>query len=138
MSYMMNLKAIGGRIRQLRMQRDVGQEELADIVGVSRSTIAGIETGRDRGGIETIVAIADYFKVSVDWILARPESLGGPPLGQLAQRPDEVLILDFWHSLTIKEKQGAARLLGLPKRRKSLADSIAGARDRRGVACESG
>jgi transcriptional regulator with XRE-family HTH domain len=68
---MTNLQAIGARVRELRIAEGIGQQELAVIIGISRSTLAGIETGKDRGGIETMIAIADHYKVPMDWLLGR-------------------------------------------------------------------
>ena len=111
---MSNLKAIGRRVRDLRRAEGIGQEELAAIVGVSRSTIAGIETGGDRGGIETMIAIADHYKVPMDWLLGRHVPSGTPPVGKLVNRPDELAILDFWDSLSIKDKEAIVRALRIP------------------------
>ena len=109
-----NLKAIGRRIRELRRAEGIGQEELAAIVGVSRSTIAGIETGGDRGGIETMVAIADHYKVSIDWLLDRRLPPGSPPVGKLIYRPDEIAINDLWHNLPINQKALFRNLFKMP------------------------
>lgn len=65
------LKAIGSRIAGLRHQARLTQQELADIIGVARATIATIETGAERAGVVTTLAIADYFRVSMDWLLCR-------------------------------------------------------------------
>ena len=120
----MNLMAIGARVRQLRKRAGMPQEELAEVLRVSRSTIAGIETGRERGGIETFLSIADYFNVPMDWLLARGQSIGSPPRGQLVERPDEIAILNFWHTLTIKEKNAVAKMLRVPIPGKALTPAI--------------
>ena len=39
------LKRVGARIRELRLQRGVSQEALADLAGVGRSYMSGIERG---------------------------------------------------------------------------------------------
>ena len=122
--YLMNLRAIGARVRQLRKHAGIPQEELAEALRISRSTIAGIETGRERGGIEILLSIADHFNVPMDWLLARGQSLGSPPRGQLVERPDEIAILNFWHSLTIKEKHAVAKMLRVPISGKTFAPTI--------------
>jgi transcriptional regulator with XRE-family HTH domain len=111
---MSNLKAIGRRVRDLRRAEGVGQEELAVIVGVSRSTIAGIETGGDRGGIETMIAIADHYKVPMDWLLGRRVPPGSPPVGKLINRPDQIAILDYWDSLSFEDQKAMVRTLRIP------------------------
>lgn len=96
---MTNLKTIGARVRELRIAEGIGQQELASIIGISRSTLAGIETGIDRGGIETMVAIADHYKVPMDWLLDRTLPPGAPPVGMLVYREDEIAILRLWEAL---------------------------------------
>lgn len=108
---MSNLKAIGRRIQDLRRAEGIGQEDLAAIVGVSRSTIAGIETGGDRGGIETMIAIADHYKVPMDWLLGRRVPTGAPPAGKLVYRPDQFAVIDFWDDLSFDDKKAVARIL---------------------------
>lgn len=117
---MSTLKAIGRRVQDLRRAEGIGQEELAAIVGVSRSTIAGIETGGDRGGIETMIAIADHYKVAMDWLLGRHLPAGSPPAGKLVYRPDQIAILDYWDSLSFEDKQAVVRALHIPCPNESL------------------
>ena len=108
-------KAIGGRIRRLRLAAGLSQPELAAALGLSsRSTIAGIETGADRPGIELMIAIADYFKVPMDWLLGRRIPHGDPAVGQLIERPDEIAVIDFWHSLSVNEKKAVVATLRIP------------------------
>jgi transcriptional regulator with XRE-family HTH domain len=102
---MTNLKTIGARVRDLRLTEGIGQQELASIIGISRSTLAGIETGIDRGGIETMIAIADHYKVPMDWLLDRKVPPGPPPLGKFVYRSDEVSILGLWEALPIHIKK---------------------------------
>ncbi|MEN8079286.1 helix-turn-helix transcriptional regulator [Clostridioides difficile] len=62
---------IGEIIAELRMDRDMNQEDLAIILNISRSTLANWESGNRRIDIETLVVIADYFNVSCDYLLGR-------------------------------------------------------------------
>jgi transcriptional regulator with XRE-family HTH domain len=113
--HMTDLKATGGRIRKLRLAAGLSQPELATALGLSsRSTIAGIETGADRAGIELMIAIADYFKVPMDWLLGRDVPPGSPTVGKLIERPDEIAVIDFWHSLTVNEKKAVVTTLRIP------------------------
>jgi transcriptional regulator with XRE-family HTH domain len=125
---MTGLKTIGARIRELRLAAGDGQEELAAIVGVSRSTIAGIETGGDRGGIETMIAIADHYKVPMDWLLGRRVPPGSPPVGKLVYQPHQVAIFDWLDSLTFDEILAAISLLRIPYPGESTVASTKGRR----------
>lgn len=62
---------IGEIIAELRMDKDMKQEDLAAILNISRSTLANWESRNRRIDIETLVVIADYFGVSCDYLLGR-------------------------------------------------------------------
>jgi len=57
------------RLRRLRAEKDLTQTELAKVFGVAPTTIASWEQGRSRPDIEEIALIANYFGVSVDYLL---------------------------------------------------------------------
>ena len=61
---------IGEKIKFLRQQRGVKQEELAKAINVSRKSISHYETNRVIPPLEIIKAIADYFGVTVDYFLS--------------------------------------------------------------------
>ena len=62
---------IGAIIAELRMDRNMKQEDLAAILNISRSALANWESGNRRIDIETLVVIADFFGVSWDYLLGR-------------------------------------------------------------------
>lgn len=62
---------VGEIIAELRMDKDMKQEDLAAILNISRSALANWEAGNRRVDIETLVVIADYFGVSCDYLLGR-------------------------------------------------------------------
>lgn len=112
-SLMTNLAAIAARLKALRksLPGKPTQEELAATIGISRSAIAGIESGGDRGGISTMVALADYYKVPLDWLLCRKVPAGGPLVGKFVDDPDELALVRFWGGLTDDERTAMLRLL---------------------------
>lgn len=118
---MTNLKKIGQRVAALRTEADLSQEGLAVILGVARSTLAGIETGNDRGGIATMVAIADHFKVPMDWLLGRVVPAGGPLAGQFVDDLDELAWLNFWRSISNEDRTAVVKLLQVDNRHRVLA-----------------
>lgn len=61
------------RLKLLRNEKDLKQSELADILGVSNSTIGMYEQGRRYPDLDTLQKIADYFDVSVDYLLGRTD-----------------------------------------------------------------
>lgn len=76
------------RLKELRKEKDITQEELAKQIQVSPSTIGMYETGRREPDFETLQKFADYFRVSTDYILGRDEppkkSMGGGIIEMLA------------------------------------------------------
>ena len=69
--------------RQLRLSSNLTQYEMAEKIGISRSTIGMYETGAREPDFETLEKIADYFNVDTDFLLGRtsqttllPETIG--------------------------------------------------------------
>lgn len=62
---------VGKRIKQLREEKGLTQEELAKIVHLSQQSIDHYEKGRAKPSLETIQLMADYFNVSLDYIAGR-------------------------------------------------------------------
>lgn len=63
----------GERLKQLRNEYKITQKQLAKTLGVGRPTIAGYETKGIQPSYETLNKIADYFKVSTDYLLGRTD-----------------------------------------------------------------
>lgn len=61
------------RIRVLRVSRGLKQADLAKEIKVSQGALSGYETGRYEPDIKTLKAIADFFGVSVDYLLGKDE-----------------------------------------------------------------
>lgn len=57
------------RLRQLRTEVDLTQQQLADIVGTTQQNIAFWETGRQRPKQPSLIKLANYFNVSIDYLL---------------------------------------------------------------------
>ena len=66
----LDYKSIGKRIKTARVQMDITQEKLAEMVNLSTSHQSNIETGTTRVSLPTIVNLANSLHVSVDYILA--------------------------------------------------------------------
>ena len=61
--------SIADRIQTLRKGHGISQEELADIIGVSRQAISKWESGQTTPDIEKIILLSDYFHVTTDYLL---------------------------------------------------------------------
>ena len=61
------------KLQLLRKQNGYSQEQLADKIGIARQTISKWETGTAVPESEKLVAISNYFGVSVDYLLKDDE-----------------------------------------------------------------
>lgn len=62
-------KLVGNNIRTIREGNDYSQIELADLLGITRSSIINIEKGRQRCTIDKVIEIAIIFKSNYSDIL---------------------------------------------------------------------
>lgn len=67
--FMYNLSKVGVRVKDLRKKRGNTQEEISEKLGMNIKTYRAIETGNRVGRIDTLCTIAEYFDVSVDYLL---------------------------------------------------------------------
>lgn len=61
------------RLEEIRKERGIKQEELADALEVSRQTIGSLENGRYNPSIILAFKIARYFKMSIEDIFIYEE-----------------------------------------------------------------
>lgn len=62
------------RLKQLRKQRGISQLKLALDLNMSQNTISRYETGDRQADYRTLIQIADYFNVSIDYLLERTDN----------------------------------------------------------------
>ena len=63
------ISTIGQRIKELRANNGLSIQELADLIGKSKGNISGYENDKYEPSAQTIISIANHFKVSTDWLL---------------------------------------------------------------------
>ena len=61
------------RLRELRLERNMSQQRLAMQLSMTQNTISRYENGEREPGIKELIRIADYFNVSLDYLLERSE-----------------------------------------------------------------
>lgn len=59
----------GNMLRLLREQKNLKQKELGDKFGVKNNTISNWESGRTEPGYEVLIELANFFSVSIDYLL---------------------------------------------------------------------
>ena len=73
---------IGNILLELRSEQGISQQQLAEATGISQSTIAKIETGRNEATASTVRKLAKHFGVSADYILGLEDDfadMSAPP-----------------------------------------------------------
>ena len=96
----------GIRLKQLRKQRKINQVELARRLGISRTTLSHHETGRNEPDVVMLIKYAQYYNVSVDYILG----ISNMPV---ALTDEELRYLPL-----------AKRLLKLPAKDKKIIEAV--------------
>lgn len=62
------------RIKELRTERHITQLKMAMDLNMSQNTISRYENGEREPGIAELIRIADYFHVSIDFLVGRTDS----------------------------------------------------------------
>ncbi|MBQ3088851.1 MAG: helix-turn-helix transcriptional regulator [Clostridia bacterium] len=62
------------RLKELRKKKGISQLRLATELNTTQNTISRYETGEREPGIDELIKIADYFNVSVDYLIGRTEN----------------------------------------------------------------
>ena len=62
------------RLRQLREERGVSQEKVSKELNVSRYAVYSYEKGKTAPTLEGLVILADYFDVTLDYLLGRTDT----------------------------------------------------------------
>lgn len=64
------------RLRELRKERHVTQKDMGEILGIQLRSYQCYESGDRRPDYEKLVALADYFDVTTDYLLGRSDVRG--------------------------------------------------------------
>ena len=59
------------RLKEIRKAKGISQLKLAIDLNMNQNTISRYETGEREPGIDDLIKIADYFHVSLDYLLER-------------------------------------------------------------------
>ena len=66
---MNNLELFAFRVKKLRKQKRLNQQELGEAIGLTQGTISFIESGKRATTIENLILLAQFFNVSADYLL---------------------------------------------------------------------
>ena len=62
------------RLKEIRKMRGITQLKLAMDLGLNQNSISRYENGEHEADYRTLISIADYFNVSIDYLLERTDN----------------------------------------------------------------
>ena len=71
-------KTLGGRIKMSREAKGETQEQLGDILHLTKDSISKYERNENRPTIETLMKISEHYNVSLDYLFARSPNIVDP------------------------------------------------------------
>ena len=87
------------RLKKLRIQNDISQKELAESLHLSKGVISSYESGKSLPNCQTLILIAHFFNVSIDYITGVTNVYSTFPIA----RPRRALFYFFHLCLRIKQ-----------------------------------
>jgi len=116
--------SFGKRFKTLRLEKNLTQAELAKILSIGESTISFYESDKREPDYETLQKIADFFNVSVDYLLGRTNKRNIDTSDDVDERlhkvmqelgPDVLLAFYDLPNMTDEEKENVITLLEVIK-----------------------
>lgn len=65
------MATLGERIKQLRLEHELTQEEFGKLFGVTKYSVSLYESNKSSPSDEIKKKIAEHFNVSLDWLMGR-------------------------------------------------------------------
>ena len=93
------------RLNQLRREKGLSQEQLAEMVGVTRQAVQKWEAGTSRPDMDNLVTLARYFDVTLDYLISGAEAAHTPR--------SQTVINNYYHRWQYEYKSKRT-LWGLP------------------------
>ena len=90
------------RLKELRTHSNLSQQKMADVLGISRPAVAMWETGGSEPDNKTLEKIADYFNVSIDYLIpVLGRVAAGIPITAVEEVLDyeEIVVYRMFHSV---------------------------------------
>lgn len=97
--------------KSLRLQEKYSQQELADKLGIAKSTVSMYENGKRQPDLETLEKIADFFNVDMDYLIGRKETSNKHKETHKSYADVELLIARNGKKFTVEQKMELIKLL---------------------------
>lgn len=107
-------------LSKLRKDKDISQETLGSLLGVSQQTVSKYERGLLEGDYETLIKLSDFFNVSIDYLLDNtdvptpPDIKKSPSLEELKKMSSaemNTLIIELYYRLPPELQKQAEQYL---------------------------
>ena len=63
------------RLKELRIEKNITQQELGKLVNMSKMAISHWEKGHSEPSISQLIILSDYFDVSVDYLIGKTDTV---------------------------------------------------------------
>jgi|SRR5690625_1316418 len=90
------------RLKELRKQKRLTQQEMADFLGISRQGYAKYENNQSEADHETIKRLAGFFNVTTDYLLGHSDS---PELTEDEEFEEFIRDVRRWYKEAPKDKE---------------------------------
>jgi transcriptional regulator with XRE-family HTH domain len=99
---------MGERLRELRLRRKISQEEVARHIGITRSAYSHYEINNRQPVYETLIKLAAYFDVSLDYMIGGAQSKAK---SDLSVTPDTREILSLLQHMSQEQRKRSINLI---------------------------
>lgn len=100
------------RIRELRLERGLRQVDVAKQLGISAQSLGYYENWVNKPDPETLIRLADFFEVSIDYLLCREDEYGTISTSDTERySADEKCLIKAYRALPPPMKEMALRTL---------------------------
>lgn len=92
-------------LKFLRTNKGLSQQQLAEVIGTSQQSINKYENHNVEPDIDTLIAFADFFNTSVDYLIGNTDiNRKIEPVHQYYLNDEEISLIDGFRKLTKGEK----------------------------------
>lgn len=103
------------RIKELRKQQNITQQQLSNYLGITQATLSGWENEKFEIDNNSLMKCADYFNVSLDYLLGRTEEKNTDKKDDITFDDFTFAMYDEAQHLTEEDKQALLQMARLLK-----------------------
>lgn len=100
--------SISERLKAVRVDHDLTQKQLSDRLNIGQATIACYENGSRDPHIFSLIAYADFFECSLDYLVGRSDEIGKVFIGESGNKvyvsDDERQLLETYRKLNKSDR----------------------------------